>query len=705
MDKKSDVPDSVENRLHFLDYWRIIRLRKTVILIVLLLVVATTTIFTLLWKKTYSSMVRIQVEKDVTDISGLDNRASYSPYDLFWIQTQFEVIQSSSVLNKVIEKLNLIDRWTTRYEFPEKLTLTQTYQILKSQINLRQSRNTSLIEIWVYSELKEEAPEIANTIAEVYRERRLSLRKTNRAAGLGTLQDELKDQEGKAKVEKDALNEYRRTNNIPDLMEGTVGNTMLLSTDTLRGLEQLRLRAEDDYTAENTQYHSITNLSHEELRNALTTAYPYDTQLTSLAEKYDSGQLQLAGLLKQYKDEAPEVQTARGLVDKASELLDGKITGILLGLKTRTERSKARLDELEKQVNDERKRNAERASVIVSYLDSKRDLENLQRLIEATRFKIQTERIETDLPTLTIVDVTDLAVVNPRPVKPNKALNIGLSIVFGLALGIGLAFFIEYLDTSVKTIDDVERALQSPVIGVIPQNVGILLEEGPDTPHAEAYRVLRTNILFSRTDETWNTLTALSSGAGEGKSTTLFNLATIFAQNGSRCLVVDSDLRRPSIHKILKVSNTIGLTNFLLKQNLLEEVIQTTSVPGLDFMPSGKLPSSSMGILSSDKMKEMIKEVKGRYDFVFFDSPPLLGVSDASILASEVDMVLQVVQYRRYPQPMTIRAKQMITKVGGNLLGIVLNNISMSQDQNYYYYGGYYEDSDQPSTKSKPAKV
>ena len=268
---------------------------------------------------------------------------------------------------------------------------------------------------------------------------------------------------------------------------------------------------------------------------------------------------------------------------------------------------------------------------------------------------------------------------------------IPLGVIVGLIVGLGLAFFIEYLDTSVKTIDDVERALQAPVLGVIPQNVGVILEEGPESPHAEAYRVLRTNLLFARKNEGWNTVSVLSGGAGEGKSTTLFNLATVFAQNGQRILVVDSDLRRPTLHKILHVSNTIGLTDFLLKQRSLDEVIQKTKVPTLDFLASGKLPSSSMSILGSAQMKETISELKRRYEFIFFDSPPLLGVSDASILASEMDMVLQVVQYRRYPQPMTLRAKQMILKVGGNLVGIVLNNINMSQDENYYYYSGYYE--------------
>jgi capsular exopolysaccharide synthesis family protein len=251
----------------------------------------------------------------------------------------------------------------------------------------------------------------------------------------------------------------------------------------------------------------------------------------------------------------------------------------------------------------------------------------------------------------------------------------------------------------------VERSLQAQVLGVIPQNVGNVLDDGPESPHAEAYRVLRTNLLFGRKNEDWTTITVLSGGAGEGKTTTLFNLATVFAQNGQRILIVDSDLRRPSIHRMLRASNTTGLTDLLLnKQITLEQVIQKTKLPTLDFLPSGKLPSSSMSILGSVQMKEIVRDLKRRYDFIFFDSPPLLGVSDASILASEMDMVLQVIQYRRYPQPMTLRAKQMIQKVGGNLLGLVLNNINMSQDENYYYYSGYYE-YEYRSSRNEPTVV
>jgi capsular exopolysaccharide synthesis family protein len=233
--------------------------------------------------------------------------------------------------------------------------------------------------------------------------------------------------------------------------------------------------------------------------------------------------------------------------------------------------------------------------------------------------------------------------------------------------------------------------------------VGYLIEEGAESPHAEAYRVLRTNLMFARKDDKLNTIAVVSAGAGEGKSTTVLNLATVVAQGGQRVVVVDSDLRRPTLHKILHLTNNLGLTNYLLKQNSLDQVIQTTNVPTLDFLASGKLPSSSLGILSSSQMKELIGDLKQRYDFVFFDSPPIMGVSDASILASEVDLTVQVIQYRRYPQPMNIRAKQLIEKVGGTLVGIVLNNINMSQDESYYYYSGYYHDYYSKNEETEPA--
>src|SRR5436305_15292381 len=388
--------------------------------------------------------------------------------------------------------------------------------------------------------------------------------------------------------------------------------------------------------------------------------------------------------------------------------INQRIKGILSGLKVKVDAFRLHLDSLASAVDHARTNDAFMTEQYRPYFAAKRKLDDLQKLRGAVHLRILQETVDAALPKSSIVEITDQAEPGPKPVSPNFTDNIVLGIIVGLIVGVGLAFFIEYLDTSVNTIDDVERALQAPVLGVIPQNVGSLIQEGPESPHAEAYRVLRTNILFSRKREESNSLTVVSGGAGEGKSTTIFNLAVVFAQNGQRVLLVDSDLRRPSLHKLLNVSNSVGLTNYLLRQNTLEDVIQTTSLPSLNFLPSGKLPSSSLGILNSAQMREFIKRAKERYDFVFFDSPPIMGVSDASILASEVDMSLLVIQYRKYPQVMTLRAKQMVEKVGGNLLGVVLNNINISQDSYYYYYSGYYYDyyskHDDDGKPGKPSK-
>ena len=685
--------DTPEVKLHFLDYWRIVRIRKTVILAVFLLIALTTTLVTFILPEAYSSTARIQVEKEAPDVTAFGERAYYAqPYDPYWIQTEFEKIQSKTVLYRVITNLNLNQIWAKKYKETGKLSEDVSFLILKSMLDVRQSRNTSLIEIRVVSENAVEAAEIANTIAKVYRETRLQKRGEVTGEGIKILKGELDKQDRKVKEKRDEVDELKTRLKISDVEAQSSFQTPTLEPETLRRLESERITISAQLASMDTIYKGLAGLKRSELKQAMGIAYP-DPQLSQLIENENNVQQKLADARVAYTPEHSEVKRLASILQVVTNQVNERMDGVLVGLKARVESQRSVLEAMAKQVEDARAADITKAIERRPYFLAKRDLETLQILRDKLQTTIIAQEIESKVPKSMIVDIVDNAEPGLRPVRPNKAMNISLGIIVGLLVGVGLAFFIEYLDTSVKTIDDVERALQAPVLGVIPQNVGLLHEEGPDSPHAEAYRVLRTNVLFSRKDPKLNTVTIVSGGAGEGKSTTLFNLAIVFAQNGQRVLLVDSDLRRPSLHKFLHVSNTVGLTSYLLKQNALEEAIQTTSVPTLDFMPSGKLPSSSLGILSSSQMKEMIRELKRRYDFVFFDSPPIMGVSDASILASEMDLVLQVIQYRRYPQPITIRAKQMIEKVGGNLLGVVLNNINLAQDENYYYYSGYYYDS------------
>lgn len=686
-------------KLHFLDYLRILRIRKAIIITVFLITFTIATVVTFILPESYSSTARIKIEPDtIADIQGVSagpGDATYAPYDPYFIQTAFEIIQDQVVLNKVIAKLDLNTEWGKRYNGGLPMQTQMTMTMLKRRLALDPVRNTKLIEITVYDEDKTMAANIANAIVEAYRDYRLSLRTEQTQRGIKALQDQYEEDEAKIDAAQQKVDQLRSDLHVNDYDPNSTAPSPTLTAEELRVYNNQMIEGETKYVQLEKEVTELQPLSPDKLREVLPTVVQ-DPTLSDLLVKLNTAKQSFVSLKNDYGLANPDVTRVQSMIDELNTEINDRVSGIMSGLTSEMHSQKASLDALTESVKEAKQKDLDDAARTQPYWEEKRKLETMLDFHRILATKIEAEKIDMQIPKTGMVEIVRRAEPGKDPVRPNKTLNIVLGVVVGLIVGIGLAFFIEYLDTSVKTIDEVERAFQAPVLGVIPQNVGYLLEEGPDSQHAEAYRVLRTHFLFSRKDDKLNSIVIISAGMGEGKSTTALNLATVFAQAGQRVVIVDSDLRRPTLHKILRVSNNVGLTNYLLKQNSLEEVIQTTPVPMLDFMASGKLPSSSMSILNSPQMKGLIAELKQRYDFVFFDSPPILGVSDAAVLASEVDLAIQVIQYRRYPQPMNIRAKQLIEKAGGDLVGIVLNNITMSQDEGYYYY--YSRNEDEPET-------
>lgn len=682
-----------EASLHFLDYWRIIRLRKAIIITVFLVIALTTTVVTLVFlPEYYSSTARIEINQTGPDIPTMTGVPSYQNYDPYFIQTEFSKMQGEDVLGRVIKSLNLSEQWGKKYNNGVPLTMEDTMQLLKGRMDLSPERNTKLIDITVYDEKPDQAARLANAIAEAYQDYRLAQANTNTMRGIKALEQQFQEDQENIEAAQTNVDRLRQALNIVDTDPNSVAPSPTLSSQDMQRYNDEKIDDEKTYTQLSTTLSRLQALQATnpiELRDVLPRMNP-DPALSDLLSKWNQSRQTYVSLTNDYGLSSPEVVRAKSMMLELDNEIQASVDGVMTSLKNQVAALKTRLDTLTQTLNQSIEKDRAEAERGAPYWRAKQKLQNLMDFHRALQARIASEELDLAIPKTRMVTIVDSAQPGKRPDKPNKTLYISLGVVVGLLVGIGLAFFIEYLDTSVKTIDDVERALQSPVLGVIPQHVGILADESAESQHAEAYRVLRTNLLFSRKDDKLNSIVVVSAGAGEGKSTTAVNLATVFAQAGQRILLIDSDLRRPTLHKVLKVSNNVGLTNYLLKQNTLEEVIQPTKVPMLDVMASGKLPSSSMNILGSTQMKEMISELKQRYDYIFFDSPPIMGVSDASILASEVDLVVHVIQYRRYPQPMNVRAKQMVEKVGGNLIGIVLNNINMSQEESYYYYSGYY---------------
>jgi succinoglycan biosynthesis transport protein ExoP len=329
------------------------------------------------------------------------------------------------------------------------------------------------------------------------------------------------------------------------------------------------------------------------------------------------------------------------------------------------------------------------------YAVAKEMLARSTRLRDALEMRYLQEQIKLRIPKSTVEVISSAQVPEADEyVSPNMPLNIVLSLLLGLAAGVGLAYFVEYLDTSVKTIEDIETTLGLPVLGVIPQKVRPLSEPNANAAHAEFYRVLRTNTLFSDRFEGGKALCLTSGSMGEGKSLTLYNLAYVSAELGERTILVDSDLHRPRQHKMFGVENDLGLANVLIGERDLDEVVHKSVHPNLDFLPSGKLDSGVHGLLDTQRMRALVVTLKERYDRIYFDAPPVIGVSDAAVLAREVDGVLLLIQHRKYPKALSMRAKGMLDNMGANTMGVVLNNINVSKDQSYYYYHHYYYQSE-----------
>jgi capsular exopolysaccharide synthesis family protein len=209
----------------------------------------------------------------------------------------------------------------------------------------------------------------------------------------------------------------------------------------------------------------------------------------------------------------------------------------------------------------------------------------------------------------------------------------------------------------------------------------------PKSPISEQYRTIRTNIEFSQIDREIRTLMVTSTGPGEGKSTTVANLATVFAQQGKQVLLIDADLRKPTVHYTFRLQNTTGLTNVLTRQLTLKEAVFKSKIPNLYLLPSGPIPPNPAELLGSKMMKDLLDELKEEYDVVLFDTPPVLAVTDAQILANRCDGTILVVSSGKTENENALKGKELLEKANANVIGVVLNNKKLEKGNYYYYYG------------------
>lgn len=290
-----------------------------------------------------------------------------------------------------------------------------------------------------------------------------------------------------------------------------------------------------------------------------------------------------------------------------------------------------------------------------------------------------------------VISVATPAELPLAPISPRTMQNTLLGFAVGVMLAAGIAFLVEYLDDSLKSSDDVNRVLGLSTIGNVARfpkgsKSSLAVLEAPRAPYAEAYRNLRTNLQFSLAVDASNALVVSSAEPGEGKTTTIANLAVTMAQMGKRVLLVDTDLRRPSLHHLFRVPPEPGLTDLFLRDQTLAQVVRETSQPGLFLLACGKIPPNPAEVLASAWMDQLVDTLKQQYDIVLFDSPPILPVTDALLLASKTKHLLWVVAAGKTRSDPLRRAREALAQLDAKILGVVLNRMSAGRGYGYYYY-------------------
>ena len=679
---------SNEVRLHFLDYWRVVQVRWVLILFIFLLVVITAAVVTYFQPREYQSSVFIEVK------SMSENPRIFGPgepsqpiHDPQLAPTVFQVVKRTSILYPVVDELKLQDKWARK---GPHLTREQCFEVLRARVQVEEVRNTDLLQISVFDEDPKLAADIANRIVAVYQDTRVEEEKQILNRAVSTMNEEVAKQQKKVDQAAADVGRIRDEEHIVDLNpEGQEDAVTPLNSMVLKQEGEVN-DAETRVSALKTQLDQIKSLSGEDLMRMLATLRIEDPTIMKILPSYEDTVAVEAQLLNSGLGENhPKVKALRATKSVYYRQLEDQVGMVRSALENNLKTAETTRDALKKRLDELNQKQLTSKNLSANYARAKNSYIKEKLLLDSVRMRSQTQTMELAMPRVAI-SVKEPAEPPARPARPRVGLNLALGAVVGLVLGLSLAFFIEYLDMSVKTMADVEGLLGVPVLAIIPKNIRLLHKETGDTPDAEAYRILRTNIEFNRKNPAANSIAVVSGGLGEGKSTTLANLAFVSAQGGYSVLIIDADLRRPSQHEVFEIDNAVGLTNYLTTEMSIDDVIVHTSIENLSLLPSGTLPSDAVGVLNSQRMADLIAEMKLRFDLVLVDSPPVLGVSDASVLASEVDQTIIVVQHRRFPRGMLLRVKQAILGVGGTLLGVVLNNVDIKHDQNYSYYTSYY---------------
>ncbi len=712
-----------EKEVNLRDYWKVIRKRQWIIIAFFLIVVITTAIGTFTMKPIYRGSTTIQINKENPQVVNFQEIFAVNMMDMDYYQTQYKILETRSIAKRVIQNLKLAEhseflpkpespfqKWKSNIltpisdlftssnkssspnkEQPESEKETTLVNQFLGRLNIEPIRNSRLVKIHFDSNDPELSTQVPNTLATAYIQQNLETRFIATQQAKEWLNGQLDDLKAKVERADEVLQAFGAQHDIISLEEKE-NVTMLRLTE----LNTALTKAESERMAKEALYKQTKDGNFDSIPSILENRLIMD-----LKQAYVQLEAQYMKLSETFKPEYPEMVRLKSQMQTVQKRIDAEINKIIAGIKNDYESNLRRESLLRDAFEKQKTKAQEMKERAIQYNILKREADTNRELYKGLLQRMKEAGVSAGIMASNI-QVIDQAELPTKPYKPNMKLNLLLAAVVGLFLGVGLAFFFEYLDNTVKTPEDLEQLIRLPSFGMVPEisyerrrrvesgrpyPVELITFGHPKSMLSEAYRNIRTSILLSFSEKPPKKIIISSPNPTEGKTTTVINTAIALSQTGARVLIIDADLRKPKIHKIFDEENGLGLSNFLSGQGELEAIIKKTEIPNLYYIPSGPIPPNPSELLGSNLFKSMLESLGESFDHLVLDSPPVLGFADSIILSTAVDGVILVVLSGKTPRETLQRAKEILYQVNAKILGVVINRVDIQRsDYGYYYY-------------------
>jgi capsular exopolysaccharide synthesis family protein len=694
---------------HLRPYWNIISKRGWTITSVAFLVTLFVAIAAFKMTPIYEATVRLDIEADTLQIQSLNDIYRQIPTDEAFIRTQVQVLEGVSLAKRTIAQVGLANdpKWVEAIRqssgwFSSKLPNTPNGLVgqFRRNLQVQNVQNSHVVDVSFESADPDLSAKVANALADNYIEYNFRQKYDATRQASGWMERQLDELKVKVEKSQQALVDYEKQNAIVNISEkeNVVEQRMSDLSRDLTNAQNDRLQKESVYDLVRANDSQVAFVAPNDL-------------LQHLEEKYADLKSQYVQILQQSGPKHPKAEQLQSQVNEMQSLIDKERKQIVERIRDDYMAAVGRENLLATAVAKEKVEVGVLNQLLIQHNLLKRESETNQQLYDSLQQRLKDATVSAGLRA-TNIHVIDPAEPPTSPLRPQKLRNILIGMIVGLGLGLAVAFVREDLDTSIKSVDEAERLASAPALAVVPlarnghgrpnspfpgnnskpaSPRGLAVLTHPSSPVAESYRTLLTSVVLSTAPRPPQVLLMTSSTAGEGKTVTSLNLAIALAQRGEPTVLIDADLRNPSIGKSLNLVDGTGLASYLTGAHGIEAALRDFPlVPNLWVLPAGPTPPNPAQLLSSSAMESMLRELRKRFKFVVIDSPPVLAVTDAMILSTLVDGVIFVVEHGSTVRGAVTRARKILQNVGANILGIVVNKVDARHDGYYGDYGHYY---------------